>query len=359
MTRRQAFTIVELLVVISIIAMLSAILLPAVNQAREAGRQSVCTNNMAQLGKAIQVYSAAKSKLPPYLSEIAPGIAGPYVYSILRQIDKGTVADGIEEQIALNNNVGAYLDQLDGYFKILVCPSDAPSVDLDKGPISYVANGGLVDIAAQDIPPDWPENGSMSRTFPFLANYNNREKTKLTNSLDYISSHDGVSTTLLLAENVRATTWEPRVLQNPSQPDGELRDLEVEWTFLWDPEVDDPSAPPSNVSSPTPFPGFNLAVDVSVTDAGVDPTNIRNYIQYVTPSSRHAGGFIATFCDGHVVFMDATRIDYRVYAKLMTSHGKLARPAGVQIAELQDLPFGKEAYPNWQRDPVSESDYEQ
>jgi prepilin-type N-terminal cleavage/methylation domain-containing protein len=59
------FTLVELLVVISIIGMLAAMLLPAVNAAREAGRRAVCMNNQSQLALACINYDGAKQALPP------------------------------------------------------------------------------------------------------------------------------------------------------------------------------------------------------------------------------------------------------------------------------------------------------
>lgn len=104
-TARNGFTLVELLVVIAIIGILVAMLLPAVQSAREAARRSQCSNQMKQVALACQLYADAYKKFPSasedfgfsYTSGDGNGTWG-YLMQILPYTELSTVYDAIDRE---------------------------------------------------------------------------------------------------------------------------------------------------------------------------------------------------------------------------------------------------------------------
>ncbi|MBO5791094.1 MAG: DUF1559 domain-containing protein [Lentisphaeria bacterium] len=74
--KKQNFTLIELLVVIAIIAILAAMLLPALQQAREKGRRSTCANNISTIGKAVLFYAGDNQEFIPCLRSVGKSTPG-------------------------------------------------------------------------------------------------------------------------------------------------------------------------------------------------------------------------------------------------------------------------------------------
>jgi len=147
MVRRKSslgFTLIELLVVIAIIGVLIALLLPAVQQAREAARRAQCANNLKQIGLALHNYHDAYRIFPTFLpaqDPTAPTTSflldqmwahpGGWMGQILPYIDQGLVYDQLNMNMMSATGLGAYqiyhrnataLNVTQGAY---MCPSDA------------------------------------------------------------------------------------------------------------------------------------------------------------------------------------------------------------------------------------------
>jgi prepilin-type N-terminal cleavage/methylation domain-containing protein len=201
-TRPQAispkgFTLIELLVVIAIIAILISLLLPAVQQAREAARRSQCKNNLKQLGLALHNYHDSFTVFPPS-GVVDPSITSQQPWSaqafVLPYLDGSTVYNRINFSVGYHhaNNTAAYppFGPAATRVPVLICPSDVNDrarVNSGTGvvehyPLNYAINVGRYFIYN-------PVNGQVG-TGAFAPNGR-------TASRDFT---DGMSNTLGMAE---------------------------------------------------------------------------------------------------------------------------------------------------------------
>jgi prepilin-type N-terminal cleavage/methylation domain-containing protein len=142
--RYRGFTLIELLVVIAIIGVLVGLLLPAVQQAREAARRMTCVNNLKQTGLAMHGYYDSNRQLPsgyispgtsaadPSASETVKGYAWGFV--LLPYMEQSSLFDSIDqtgEAVGTSNEAKAAEANLGGYR----CPTDT-------APVSFSVNNG-------------------------------------------------------------------------------------------------------------------------------------------------------------------------------------------------------------------------
>ena len=149
--RTHGFTLVELLVVIAIIGVLVALLLPAVQAAREAARRTSCQNNLKQFSLAMQLYHDSYKRFPPSYC-VVPGVTttvgGQWSVQarLLPYVEEANLKSLINWKVAYSTQVNVAITRVSTY----LCPSeinDVVRVNTSTGvprdyPASYAVNFG-------------------------------------------------------------------------------------------------------------------------------------------------------------------------------------------------------------------------
>ena len=304
--KSTAFTLVELLVVITIIGILIALLLPAVQAAREAARRTQCSNNLKQLALAMHGFHEARGHLPPGMNGCCMGTWLVYILPYLENqnlFDQyknlgGTFATGPEFKRTPNDKItGTRL-------AAATCPSDTasgyPFLAYEMIKHNYAVNFGNTGLENTNLGENYSFSKVLNQGQPDEVVFHGAPfNSRTTCSFDFIT--DGLSNTLLLAEvvqtegskDVRGIIWwgdgagfSTYLAPNSSQPD-----------LLYSIDVCDPvgnNPPCGQISSAMPA--------------------------MFASRSRHSGGVGAALCDGSVRFV-ANSIDINTWRALSTTRG--------------------------------------
>jgi prepilin-type N-terminal cleavage/methylation domain-containing protein/prepilin-type processing-associated H-X9-DG protein len=287
-TARHGFTLVELLVVIAIISTLMGLLLPAVQNAREASRRNACSNNLSQLGKAAVAYDGKTQKLPGWRNP-HPNVSGPssptWTVPLLPHIERLDVYRAIESNAASLGTIFTAPPVI----PIFLCPSSPPDSSTDPS-LAYAGNCGTgVRNGTTQIKGD----GVLLDTVGASDSSGNYGAART--SMDLLTNGDGASSTLMFSERCGALATQS----------------------LWTVEpvgITAPSVIVNFAASPVVYPVFGIPEDAGSTTKVINnPANTNAY-----PSSNHPGGVVTAFCDGHIAFLRES-IAPHVYAQLLSS----------------------------------------
>jgi prepilin-type processing-associated H-X9-DG protein len=320
-----------------------ALLLPAVQNARESGRRAVCLNNIRNLGLAVASFDASRRSYPGYrdtlsinttvsvngvptnkvpvnwLITLLPNLERPDLYRNWKNL---TAVD-----FSADGQVTYTFPSLNGtslsprvYMELLVCPSDSegsqPQPVGQGQPISYIVNSGLQDVpATTESPADWPANGVFVSRWEMPIAATKPQLLFATSNANSVSIGDGVSETVLMSENLGAGHYDDAFV-NVGGPGSLQKPVSEQWNcFVWQPHY----PLPSNLSQ--------AQINGRPTNS-VDPSiGLASNITYARPSSAHPGGANFVYCDTHTRFI-SENIDYLVLTLLMMSNDRQAKMPG-------------------------------
>jgi prepilin-type processing-associated H-X9-DG protein len=310
--------------VIAIIGTLVALLLPAVNAAREAARNSSCKNNLKQLTLAVIQMDSAGRALPGYVNELAdtssPKSGDPPQHTRANRASWIVMLFPYMEQNALWDEWSGNFsgDLRTPFIEMFTCPSNPPETP-DQPWLGYVGNAGWAfsDETRNDLP-------TAQQTMEFAANGiffdNNRNKQPAVTptpddregnpaiSMKIANIQDGPSKTLILSENVHTWYW--------AYDEPDIMDTKHIFGFVW-------SNQPvlGRINAEKYYRSGSMAEFSALENTTDSPPGPPKNETLGYPSSNHAAGVNVSYGDGHVDYMNET-IDPRVYGQLMTSNAK-------------------------------------
>jgi prepilin-type N-terminal cleavage/methylation domain-containing protein len=187
----RGFTLVELLVVIAIIGILVALLLPAVQAAREAARRTSCANNVTQLALAMHNYEFNFESLPPGVTDPKGPIHNEpegqhvsWIVKILPYMEERVMFDKFDQAAGAYARENAAIRSTP--INVLVCPSYPGDEVIKEGSIAVSTYAGCYHDVEAPI------------------NTDNRGLLFLNSQVHFYEIYDGSSHTLLLAELLTA-----------------------------------------------------------------------------------------------------------------------------------------------------------
>jgi prepilin-type N-terminal cleavage/methylation domain-containing protein/prepilin-type processing-associated H-X9-DG protein len=187
----NGFTLIELLVVIAIIAILMALLLPAVQSAREAARRVQCKNNLMQLALALHNYDMAYETLPPgsvnptgpVVNE-AVGYHMGWTVQLLPMMEQYNLFDIVDFDTGVYSASNGVVRMTQ--MSVLMCPSDYSGISESGAAGPTVSSSYAACFGGDEVAIDVANNGVMY----------------LNSSVGYEKIRDGASNTIMLGEKI-------------------------------------------------------------------------------------------------------------------------------------------------------------